>query len=190
MRQVLALLLVTALARPLWAAAGPDDPRPSDDPGVTTPAPTNPAANPSAPPPAVVEPAQPAPSMNAPVVVAPPSGKREVEEVEPNPPKKLAFIFLGATGGCFLLGAIMGGVATARASEQSGDPTNPPLYTSDLQAHAGEGKALAIAAYTFFALGGALAIVDAVLWFEVLRKPKVIKRTVATSRFFPLGVRF
>jgi type IV secretory pathway VirB10-like protein len=187
MRQVLALLIVTALVRPLWAA-GPDEPRSTDDPGAPAAAPAAPAPTPApAPAPTVVEPAAPAP---APVVVAAPTGKREIEEVEPNPPKKLAFIFLGAAGGTFLLGAILGGVAFSRAGEQTGDPANPPLYTPDLQSHAGEGRALAIAAYTFFALGSALAIIDAVLWFEALRKPRVIKRTVATSRFFPLGVRF
>src|SRR5437868_14704548 len=99
MRHVFALLLMVAAGRPVWAAAGPDDPRATDDPGVTQPAQPAPAQ----PVPTIVEPAQPAPSMAPAVTVAAPSGKREIEEVEPNPPKKLAFAVLGATGGCFLL---------------------------------------------------------------------------------------
>src|SRR5260370_1406599 len=93
MRQVLALLIVTVLARPLVAAEGPDEPRATEAP----PAPPAPPLD--APPPVVT---QPAPVETAPPSTAMPvsaSSKRELEEIEPNPPKKLAFIFLGAAGG-------------------------------------------------------------------------------------------
>jgi len=195
MRKLLALLIVVALARSARAQeGGPDEPRPTEQPAPTTPPATTPpaATTPTTPPDGTAPPAATTPPSMA-MPVGAPSGKKEVEEIEPNPPKKYAIIFGGAAGTCLLLGGILGGVAMARASEQSGDASNPPVYTKDLQSRAGEGQSMANAAYAFFGLGAALAIVDAVLWFETLRKPKVIKRTIASStgpRFFPLGVRF
>jgi uncharacterized membrane protein len=176
-------------------AAGPEEPRATPEPATTTPPPTGPAttAPPSGSTPSTAPTALPPPQ---PTVAVSATGSREIEEVVPNPPKSRAIIIGSVAGGCFLLGAVLGGVAFARAQEQSGDATNPQLYTAELAAKAGEGKALAISAYVFFAVGGALAIADAILWVETLRKPRTIKRTATRPRSIALqllssdGVRF
>jgi|GEM_PF-4597932 len=119
------------------------------------------------------------------------AGKKDNEEVMPNPSKKWGYGFLGAAIPLLVVGIGVGAAAAARASEQNGDPSNPQLYTRDLAARGKEGETLAITAYCFLGLGAALALVDAIIWFEVLRKPRTVKKTAAlTITPMGLGVRF
>jgi hypothetical protein len=121
---------------------------------------------------------------------AAPTAASTDEEIIPNPPKSRAIIIGGVAAGFLLLGGILGGVAKSRADEQTGNAANPQLYTPDLQSRAGEGNTLATTGYIFLAVGGALAIVDAVLWVETLRKPRTVPRSKMANIFTPAGVRF
>ncbi len=107
--------------------------------------------------------------------------KKDTEEVLPNPSKKWGWGFLGAAVPLLVVGIGVGAAATARAGEQNGSAANPPLYTKDLAAHGREGETLAITAYCFLGLGAALAIVDAIIWYEVLRKPRKVKKSASMS---------
>jgi hypothetical protein len=186
MRGLVALLVVAALAR-AGRADGPDEPRltPPATPVEVTPQPQS-AAQPQSATSAPTVAAQPQSVTPAPTV-ATPSG--DAEEVVPNPPRLRAIIVGAAAGGLFVIGGALGGAALSRASEQTGNAANPQPYTQALADRGAEGQSLAIAAYVFFAAGAAVAIADAVLWVETLRKPRVIKRSVA-DRLIPLGVRF
>jgi hypothetical protein len=168
MRGLVALFVVAALAR-AGHADGPDEPRPSPQ---ATPQPL--AATPQ--------------PLSATSATAAPTGG-EVEEVVPNPPRLRAILVGAAAGGLFVIGGALGGAALSRASEQTGNAANPQPYTQALADRGAEGQSLAIAAYFFFAAGAAVAIADAVLWVETLRKPRTIKRSVAV-RWIPGGVRF
>jgi hypothetical protein len=121
---------------------------------------------------------------------APSPAAAPVEETVPRPAPKWGWAFAGATVGAFVIGAGLGGAALARASEQNGNPASPAYYTQDLANRANEGKTLANTAYAFFGIGAALAVVDAIIWFEVLRKPQVKRRESAALRLTPAGVRF
>jgi len=94
-----------------------------------------------------------------------------------NPPRVYGFAFGGAALGSLALGAILGVWLSARAGNQEGNASAPPLYTRDLRDEAGQGRALATSAYVFLGVGIALAVTDVVLWYEIYRKPRVIKRT-------------
>jgi hypothetical protein len=121
---------------------------------------------------------------------APPGDANNKEEVIPRPARKWGWAFGAAALGTLALGGVLGGVALARADEQGGNPSAPTYYTQALLDRGNQGKALADSAYAFFALGAALAVVDVVLWIEILRKPTVRRRD-ATSAALPLGtVRF
>jgi hypothetical protein len=167
-------LLILVVFHAVWARA--DEPAPA----------------PPAPPPTASPAAQPAPIPAEPAPAAPPlPGAISQEETIPRPHKKWGFIFGGAAVGALVLGGALGGAALSRANEQSGNPANPPLYTRDLKQRAEEGKNLAASAYVFFGVGAALAIVDAVIWFEALRKPQVRKPSSTAQRAVPrLGVLF
>jgi hypothetical protein len=110
------------------------------------------------------------------------------EEILPNPPKKWAIAFGGAALGMWLLAAATGGGALGLSHAQEGDPANPPVYTAALADDAKSGAALASTAYAFMGIAAALTVVDAVLWFETLRKPRVLKK--ASIELLPGGVRF
>ena len=196
MRSLLALLFVTTVfgaAR----ADGPDEPRNADAPAAAAPATPAPAEAAPAPAPAQVVAPAPAP---APVVAAPAAATATGGEILPNPPKIYGWAFGGAALGSWLIGGILTGVASARSSEQEGNVNNPPLYTKGLQDRAAEGKTLATTGYVFIGLGAALTVVDAVLWFEILRKPRTTQKSAArdAARFFskaaavlsPAGVQF
>ncbi|MFI5288670.1 MAG: hypothetical protein ACHQ17_03435 [Polyangia bacterium] len=123
---------------------------------------------------------------------APASGAPDVQTL-PKPPKVYGWAFGGAAAGCFVLAGVLGGIAVADASAQNGNVQMPPVYTSGLQKRAGQGQALADAAYAFIGVGAALAVVDAVIWFEILRKPRSAGTTAgekAAALFSPQGVRF
>lgn len=105
----------------------------------------------------------------------------------PRVSKKWGWAFGGAAVGCLVLGSVLGGIAYSRSGEQEGNPANPMLYTPGLQQRGTEGAAMAGAGYGFIGVGVALAIVDAVIWYEALRKPQVKK---VASRFSAAGVRF
>jgi hypothetical protein len=166
------LLLMFALVRPVHADETQDEPmpKPSTPPAaVSAPAPT----------PAPVVVAAPA----APIATAQPTSSPKVgadgliEEVIPNPPRVYGYAFGGAALGTLAIGAIMGGVAWSKSNAQEGDASNPQLYTKDFQDDAATGKNLASASYAFLAVGAALAVTDIVLWFEIFRKPRVLRRT-------------
>jgi hypothetical protein len=111
----------------------------------------------------------------------------------PKPPKVYGWAFGGAAAGCFVLAGVLGGIAVADANAQNGNVQMPPVYTSGLQKRAGQGQALADSAYAFIGVGAALAVVDAVIWFEILRKPHAAGTTAvekAAALFSPQGVRF
>ncbi len=171
MRSLLTLLVVTSLVGSA-RADGPDEPR------------QNQPATEQAPPAAVVTP-EPAP---APAVVAP--APKNDEEVIANPSKKWGFAFLGIAAGSFLITAATGGAALAESSKQEGNPANPGNYTHDLAASAQSGKDLATVSYVFIGFGATMAIIDAVIWYECLRKPRSIKKNLASSMLSPAGVRF
>ena len=117
--------------------------------------------------------------------------KKDSEEVLANPSKKWGYGFLGAAVPLLVVGIGVGAAATARAGEQTGSVTNPPLYTKDLADRGREGQTLALTAYCFLGIGAALALVDAIIWFEVLRKPRKVKKSASLS-ISPsgFGVRF
>jgi hypothetical protein len=112
-----------------------------------------------------------------------------MEEVVPRPSKKWPIAFGGAAVGVLIIGGALGGAALARANEQNGDAKAPPLYTQDLHDRGEQGKTMAVASYAFLGIGAALALVDAVLWYEALRKPQLKKPATAAS-LGPAGVRF
>ena len=173
MRSVLVLFLISALVG-IARADGPEEPRATPENGAAAqPAPAAQAA--------------PAP---APAAVAAPAPKKDDEEIVPNPSKKWGFAFLGLAGGAFVLAAATGGAGAAIASGQQGNVASPQPYTKDLQSQAATGQALSTAAYAFIGIGAAFAIIDAVVWFECLRAPKRVKKSVATIDFTPAGVRF
>jgi hypothetical protein len=115
-----------------------------------------------------------------------------VEEVIPNPSKKWGLAFAGATAGVLIIGAALGGVALSRQDEQNGNASSPPLYTKDLQDRGNQADAIAKSSYAFFTLGAILGVVDAVLWFEALRKPRTMKRPAGSvaSTLSPSGLKF
>jgi hypothetical protein len=127
---------------------------------------------------------------------AAPAAATESEEVElPNPPKVWALSFGGAALGLWALAAATGGAALALSHAQEGDPTMPQPYTQDLADQASAGKSLAIASYVFIGLASVTTIVDAVLWYECLRKPRTMKdlttpKKTARVRFTGAGVTF
>jgi hypothetical protein len=162
MRTLTVLLLIGSLSSPALAD-GPDEPKQT---------------------------AQPAPApAPAPAVVAPASSSSSTTEVVKNPPKVWAWAFGGAAIGSIILGGALGGAALARSNEQEGNPANPPLYTKQLQKNANEGEALATAGYVFIGVGAALAVVDAVIWYECYRKPRKNVKSAA-AQVFATGVRF
>jgi hypothetical protein len=168
------VLLMVATVSPAARAEGPEEPR-RDAPPAAAPTPAQPAA------------AQPAPAQPAPeAAVAPTAGDKDVTVTRPS--KKWGWAFGGAAVGCLLVGSILGGVAYGRSGEQEGNPASPMPYTEGLQQRGSEGQAIAGAGYAFLGVGAALAIVDAVIWYEILRKPQVKK--VAAARFSAAGVRF
>jgi hypothetical protein len=159
------------LALPAHADEPPGD---EPMPGAAQPSPAA-SAEPSAaaqPPPA----AQAAPAAQSAPAAAVAAPSVASEEVIPNPPRVYGYAFGGAALGSLALSAILGGVALSKSSEQEGNPSNPPLYTRDLRDSADQGRALADTSYVFLGLGIALAVTDAVLWYEIFRKPRVIKR--------------
>jgi hypothetical protein len=199
LRAVLTLCLASALTSPVRAdepPAGPpptfDEPTPKspETPPAQTQAPAPPAPpqveTPPPAPPAPPPPAPPPAASNAPKV----GSDGMIEEVIPNPSKKWGLAFAGAAAGAFVIGGILGGVALSRSDEQSGNPSNPPIYTKDLQDRGREGETLAKTSYAFFAIGGILAIVDAVMWYEALRAPRVVRRPAVATTITPQGVRF
>jgi hypothetical protein len=111
------------------------------------------------------------------------------EEIIPNPPKKYAIAVGGAALGLWVVGGILGGIALGKSNAQEGNPADPPVYTSGLADEAKTGASLATASYVFFGLAAAATIVDAVLWYEALRKPRTIKKA-AHLQLTPAGVRF
>jgi hypothetical protein len=181
------LLLALLIATPLHAQEGGDEPMPSQPPAKEAPAAATeaPAAAPAAP--ATAAPAAPAtaaPMAAAPATAAPaatasaaPAEAAAVEEVIPNPPRVYGFAFGGAALGSLALSAILGGVALSRSGEQNGDVSNPPVYTQNLRDSGDQGRALANTSYVFLGLGIALAVTDVVMWYEIFRKPRVVKRT-------------
>lgn len=109
----------------------------------------------------------------------------------PRPSKTYGFAFGGAALGCFALAGVFGGIAVVDANAQNGNVAMPPVYTEGLQKRAGQGQALASAAYAFIGIGAALAVIDAVVWFETLRKPREIGQVSKVAAIFsPAGVRF
>jgi hypothetical protein len=96
-----------------------------------------------------------------------------IVETVPNPSKKWGWAFGGVAVGSFILGGALGGAALARSNEQAGNPMMPELYTDAVRRRGEQGNDLASAGYTFIGLGVVAAVVDAVIWFEVLRKPRV-----------------
>jgi hypothetical protein len=107
---------------------------------------------------------------------APAAAALHSEEVTPNPPKKWGWAFGGVAVGSFILGGALGGAALARSNEQAGNPMMPELYTDAVRKRGEQGSELAAAGYTFIGLGVVAAVVDAVIWFEVLRKPRRVQR--------------
>jgi hypothetical protein len=189
------MLLTAALLCPV-AAARADEPTgdepmpksPAGAPAATTPATTTPAAStpatttPAATSTPAATTAAPAPAQTAPASVpaaAMPKVGADglVEEIIPNPPKVYGWAFGGAAVGALLIGSILGGVAHAYANEQEGSVSHPPLYTNNLRDRGKTGAATAATGYAFLAIGGALAVTDVVLWYEIFRKPRTVKRT-------------
>jgi hypothetical protein len=119
---------------------------------------------------------------------APPPTNEAGEEIIPNPSKKWAIGFGGAALGLWLLAAATGGGALALSNSQQGNPANPPVYTAGLADDAKTGASLATTAYICMGLAAALTVVDAVLWYETLRKPRTLKK--ASIELTPAGVRF
>jgi hypothetical protein len=111
------------------------------------------------------------------------------EEIIPNPPKKYAIAVGGGALGLWIIGAALGGAALAKSNAQEGNTAMPPVYTPGLADDAKTGASLATASYVFFGLAAAATIVDAVLWYETLRKPRTIKKA-AQLQLTPAGVRF
>jgi hypothetical protein len=103
-------------------------------------------------------------------------------DVLPNPPKKYAWALLGGAAGSLVIGISLGAVALGRSSEQNGDPSMPPIYTSDLHDRGREGQAMSIAAYAFITFGIVLGVLDVIMWFEVLRKPRKMETTKTAAQ--------
>jgi hypothetical protein len=164
--------LVTALAAPA-RADGPDEPKQ-----------TEPQAQPQ----------QAAPPSPAPSIDLNASGQKVIEETLPKPKALYGWAFGGIAVGTLVLGVALDGAASARAKEQNGDPNNPPIYSQHLHDRGVAGKQMATAGYVFLGVGALATLIDAVLWFEVLRKPQVVKRTVSTRprsiAFSTAGVTF
>jgi hypothetical protein len=188
MRTLLALVLSAGLVG-VARADGPEETKPAE----TQPAPAQPAPVAAQPAPVAAQPApvaaEPAPAPQ-PVPAAALPATRSDEEVQPNPSKKYGFAFLGAAGGAFVLAIATGAAALAKSAEQEGNTGSPAIYTQDLKDSAAAGKSLADASYAFTIVGAVLAVVDGVIWFEVLRKPKVVKKSTASIELTPMGVRF
>lgn len=95
---------------------------------------------------------------------------------------------VGAGGLALLaIGGALGGLARSRASEQDGNVGNPPLYTPALSSRAKQGETMADIAYAAFAVGGAMAIADIVLWAEKYRSRKQDKAHVKADGINLLG---
>jgi hypothetical protein len=103
------------------------------------------------------------------------------KEDAPRPTKALTFGFLGGAAACLLTGIIVGSVAKARSNEQNGDASNPPLYTPALQDRGKTGDQMAKGAYAMFAIGGALAVADLVLFIERYRPHRKKAQASAVS---------
>ena len=106
----------------------------------------------------------------------------EKTETVANPPKKYGWALLGAAVPCLVIGIGLGGAALGRAGEQNGDPTMPAIYTTDLHDRGREGQAMATAGYVFIGFGVLFAILDVVMWFEILRKPREMATTKTARR--------
>jgi hypothetical protein len=188
MRGVAAFLAVALSLSTAHAQSSPDEPKPSETtPAAAAHAPEPaPAAAPAPPPaaaPATVVPAEPTPASA-------PSD----EEVLPNPSKTWGWIFGGAALASWLVAAGTGGAALGKSSAQEGSVANPKVYTQNDKNDGNTGNTLATVAYVFMGVGAALTIVDAVIWYECLRKPRTIKRNTAPAaariEWSPAGVRF
>lgn len=166
LRSAPVLLIGLLLALP----AHGDEP-PSDEPMHAPNAQTAPAAQPAPAAPA----AQPAVAAQ-PAATAQPAAVGVSEEIIPNPPRVYGYGFGGAALGSLALGAILGGVALSKSNEQEGNPSSPTVYTRDLRDAGDQGRSLAVGSYVFLGVGIALAVTDVVLWYEIFRKPRVIRR--------------
>jgi hypothetical protein len=111
------------------------------------------------------------------------------EETIPRPSRKWPLAFAGAAIGALIVGVALDGAALARANEQNGNAAAPPLYTQDLHDRGEQGKTMAAVGYAFLGIGAGLALVDAVLWYEALRKPQQ-KKAPAAAWLGPTGVAF
>jgi hypothetical protein len=189
MRSVLAALLAFVLAgSTAHAQAGPDEPKPSDQQPPAAQAPAQTAAPEPAPAPEPAAAPAPAPAP-APVVAAPAPAVGE-DEALPNPSKLWGWGFGAGAAAAWLVALGTGVAAMGKSNAQEGSVTSPKVYTSSDRDAGNLGQTLATTAYVFMGVGAALTIIDAVIWYECLRKPRTIKRTAAKLEWTPAGVRF
>ena len=191
MRSVLAALLaVPLMLSTARAQSGPDEPKPSESPPPAA-APAPPPAAAPAPPPAVAP--EPVPATPPPAPAVAPAAPSD-EEALPNPSKMWGWAFGAAALGSWVVAAGTGGAALVKSSAQEGSVSSPKVYTQHDKSDGDTGQTLATVAYVFIGIGAALTVVDAVIWYECLRKPRTIKRNTAPAaariEWTPAGVRF
>ena len=129
-----------------------------------------------------------APTADPGLQVATSTPASTTEETIPNPSKKWGWAFGGVAVGTLAIGIGLGGAAAARGAEQEGNAANPVVYTEALKKRGTEGATMADAGYAFIGIGLVTAVIDAVIWYECLRKPRT--RTRVAQRLAPSGVRF
>jgi len=138
-----------------------------------------PAAQPAAPPPAPA----PTPTVTPqPAADGPVAGNAAQTDTSARPSLGLA-IGLGA-GAVAVLGAGigLGAVAKSRENAENGNVGNPPVYTKSLQDSGNQATNMSYAAYALFAVGGALAIADVVIWIEYARHHHASAEAPKTSQ--------